>query len=131
MDVLNTKTVPEPEKTVDDLWLDARVFGQYGSLMERMRYGLPLEVEPQLPDNDANALDYFLFHIPVRPRPDQFSVPGWFRRSSLGQGEGDNYWDNQIKLEHRNAKANKELERKKQELERARKARVLSRKRFT
>ena len=125
-DLIDTKTHPEPWKTVDDLWLDARCYGQFGAIWERAEDNIALimmrESAGKLPD-DADVRNVVM--LPSRSRTPKswltavFPDPS-FARDELGLGSRYNYWDTQRTLLDSNRKREAAYERMLDRLEAAR-----------
>lgn len=138
MNVLDTKTRPEPHKTADDLWFDMRCHSQYGSLWDRVEDGIALamsrEIHSSLPNDDDVRSAARQLQFIHKPRIDSVTIgnqpggaPSWFKRDHLGMGGGENYWRTQDTFPIANRKRDDAYLRMLKNLEKARQANVIAR----
>jgi hypothetical protein len=125
----DTKTRPEPSKTVEDLWFELRVASLYGNLWERQENEIALHwgrAGVSVPEDVSSLLGELKASAPRR-RPginDFYPDPG-FRTDELGYGSGENYWRTQHTFPAQNVKRDKQYQ---QEIDKLKKARqVLAR----
>lgn len=129
---MNTKTIPEPDKTASDLWFDYRCHSQYPAIWDRAEENVALimqrELNGTLPnDDDARMAASFVARSGSPSYWMQFvDMPSWFSRDHLGgRGSMDNYWKTQHRFPEENRKRERAYLDRIAQLEKARK--VLSR----
>jgi hypothetical protein len=108
--VLDTRTRPLPDKTVDDLWFDARVYAAYGSQWDRAEDSIALAMERQIAspepmhDDVRDALRRVQESATLRPGIDDFEPFDGFASNHLGYGTAEDYWDTQRRFPYANKK---------------------------
>jgi hypothetical protein len=131
---INTRTVPEPHKTVKDLWLDLRVATAYSGIWERTEDAIAQTMERQInspsPRNDdvRDAIGRIrASSMPRRPSIEDLDPDPGFRTEELGEGSKTSYWETQKAFPEENRQRMRQHALELAKLEKARRARIISR----